>query len=86
MRANVVSARGTTVQKIDVQSPNWAGEAHLDYQQEKLNAISENQTITMCKGTACVKVENLRKPRPSKIYSIKGCTIVTNRGTGSRIL
>ncbi len=85
MRANLVSARGTAVQKIDVHSPNWAGEPYREYLQEKMKGVSANETMTMCRGTACVKVENYPKSRP-KIYSAKSCIIVTNRGTSSRIL
>ena len=86
MRASLVSGRGTTVQRIDVHSPNWAGEPDREYLQEKMKGVSANETVTICRGTACVKVENYPKSRPSKIYSTNGCIIVINRGTSSRIL
>jgi len=85
MRANLVNARGTAVQNLVLQAPIWTGEPYREYLQEKMKRVSKNMTITMCKGTACVKVENLPKSRP-KIYSTKSCIIVTNRGTSSRIL
>ena len=85
MRANLVSARGTAVQHLVLQPPIWEGEPFREYQKEKMKRVSKNMTITMCKGTACVKVENLPKSRP-KIYSTKRRIIVTNRGTSSRIL
>jgi len=50
MRENQVSARGTTVHKIDVHSPNWAGESYRDYQQEKMKAVSANEILTTCKA------------------------------------
>ncbi len=86
MRANLVNARGTAVQNLVLQAPIWAGEPYRKYLQEKLKRVSKNTTITICRGTACVKVENLPKSRPSKIYSTNGRIIVTNRGTSSRIL
>ncbi len=85
MRANLVNARGTAVQNLVLQAPIWTGEPYREYLQEKMKRVSKNMTITMCKGTASVKVENLPKSRP-KIYSTKSCVIVTNRGTSSRIL
>ena len=86
MRANLVKARGTAVQNIVLQAPIWTGEPHQEYLQEKLKQVSKNTTITICRGTACVKVENLLKSRPSKNNSTNGSIIVTNRGTSSRIL
>ncbi len=86
MRANLVSVRGTAVQHLVLQPPIWEGEPFREYQKEKMKRVSKNMTITMCKGTTCVKVENLPKSRPSEIYSTKNCIIVTNRGTSSRIL
>ena len=86
MRTNLVSARGTAVQHLVLQPPIWTGEPYRKYLQEKMKRVSKNMTITMCKGTTCVKVENLPKSRPSEIYSTKNCIIVTNRGTSSRIL
>ena len=85
MRANLVSARGTAVQNLVLQAPIWTGEPYRKYLQEKMKRVSKNMTITMCKGTACVKVENLPKSRP-KIHSTKSYIIVTNRGTSSRTL
>ncbi len=86
MRANLVSARGTAVQNLVLQAPIWTGEPYREYLQEKLKQVSKNTIITMCRGTASLKVENLPKSRPSVIYSTNGHIIVTNRGTSSRIL
>ena len=85
MRANLVNAKGTAVQNLVLQAPIWTGEPYREYLQEKMKRVSKNMTITMCKGTACVKVENLPKSRP-KIRSTKSYIIVTNRGTSSRTL
>ncbi len=86
VKVHITVGRGTNVQKIDLQPPNWAGESFQHYQDEMMKDVSKNETITMCKGTTSVRAENYPKPIRAMPYSTKGCIIVTNRGTSRSIL
>jgi len=86
VKVHITVGRGTNVQKIDLQPPNWAGESLQHYQDEMMKDVLKNETITMCKGTTSVRDENYPKPIRAMPYSTKGYIIVTNRGTSRSIL
>jgi hypothetical protein len=82
MKVRKITNRGTSINVVDVEKQNWAGDSFRELQQNKLKNIEKNITMHLGRGIRTIKLDNLPSPRPR--LSTRGRIRTTNRGTGSR--
>ena len=82
MKAKIVSARGTSVQEVELKPQNWSGDSFRAEQKKRFEKIPKDYALNLRRGTTTIKAGDLPSPKPRP--STFGTTRVTNRGTASR--
>ena len=81
MRTKILSEKGTSSSRVDVEPSLWAGREFYEVQKEFMSTLPKGTIISLGKGTAKI----LAGEYPKKLKKIPngGVTIVTNKGTSS---
>ncbi len=81
MKAKIIFGRGTSVQELEVISPNWAGKSFLEYQENRLASLPQETILCTKRGTVRVKLSEY--PKTQRQLPGSGTIISTARGTAT---